>query len=86
MKKIILSTGFALALLVAATVGVLESEKNDVVLNDLALANVEALANTENGSFYSCDRLCYESSGWNCRIYANGVLVNTCYDYRAIKN
>ncbi len=49
MKKKILSAGFALALLVAATAGVLESKKNNIILNDLALANVEALANGESG-------------------------------------
>ena len=46
-KKKIYSGAFALALLVAATVGVQESKKNDVLLNDLALVNVEALANGE---------------------------------------
>lgn len=49
MKQKILSAGFALALLVSATVVVQESKKNDVVLNDLALANIEALANGESG-------------------------------------
>ncbi len=47
MKKKIYSGAFALALLVAATVGVQESKKNDVLLNDLALVNIEALAFTE---------------------------------------
>lgn len=54
MKKKILSGLFALALLATAAVGVQESNKNDVGLNDLALANVEALANGEISSGSPC--------------------------------
>lgn len=59
MKKKIYSGAFALALLVAAIVGVQESKKNDVLLNDLALTNVEALANGESGGGgYDCCNTC----------------------------
>lgn len=47
MKKKIISGVFALALLATAGYGVNKSMKNDANLNDLALANVEALAETE---------------------------------------
>ncbi len=47
MKKKILSGVFALALLATAGFGVNKSMKSDVNLSDLALANVEALAETE---------------------------------------
>lgn len=49
MKKKLLSGLFALALLATAGIGVIESKKNEVVLNNLALANVEALAYIEWG-------------------------------------
>jgi hypothetical protein len=57
MKKKILSGVFALALLVTAGYGVNKSMNSDVNLSDLALSNVEALANTESGNrYYSCDQ------------------------------
>ena len=47
MKKKILSGVFALVLLATAGLGVHKSMKSDADLSDLALANVEALANGE---------------------------------------
>ena len=47
MKKIILSSVFALALLATTGYGVNKSMKSNSGLSDLALANVEALANNE---------------------------------------
>lgn len=49
MKKKVLSGLFALALLSTAGLGVNKSMKNDTGLSDLALANVEALAQNESG-------------------------------------
>ena len=49
MKKKILSGVFALALLATAGFGVHKSMKSDTDLSDLALNNVEALANGESG-------------------------------------
>ena len=82
MKKKILSGLFASALLIAAAIGAMESKKSEAGLSDLAMANLEALATGEDGGFYSCTRYCYEEAGWDCKIYANGVLMNTCYGYR----
>jgi hypothetical protein len=48
MKKKNLSGVFALALLATAGFGVHKSMKSNVELSDLALANVEALAQIEN--------------------------------------
>jgi hypothetical protein len=48
MKKIILSSIFALALIATVGFGVNKSMKSDVNLSDLALANVEALADGES--------------------------------------
>jgi hypothetical protein len=47
-KKVLLSGIFALALLVAAGYGVNQKVKSNANLSDLALANVEALAQNEN--------------------------------------
>ena len=48
MKKKLLSGLFALALLATTAVGVAESKKSEVAMSDLAMANVEALANGES--------------------------------------
>ena len=82
MKKKILSGVFALVLLATAGLGVHKSMKSDADLSDLALANVEALAENESGGSYSCEKYCKSENGWICRIYSNGVLMNTCYEYR----
>jgi hypothetical protein len=50
MKKRILSGLFALALLATAGFGVQKSVKSEASLSDLALANVEALAQNEDGN------------------------------------
>ncbi|WP_436414977.1 NVEALA domain-containing protein [Petrimonas sp.] len=53
-KKTILSSIFAIALVVVAGLGINKSVNSDVYLSDLALANVEALAQTETGDeFYA---------------------------------
>lgn len=78
MKKKILSSLFALALLATAGIGVVESKKNDVVLNDLALANVEALANGEAGG----GSRPYQSQGyctiWQIRSMCSSMGAYTC--------
>lgn len=50
MKKKVLSGLFALTLLVATGYGVNQSVKNNTSLSDLALMNVEALAQDEAGT------------------------------------
>lgn len=50
MRKRILSGLFALALLATAGFGVQKSMKSEAGLSDLALANVEALAQNEDGN------------------------------------
>jgi hypothetical protein len=56
MKNKILSGVFALALLATAGFGVQESMKGNAGLSDLALANVEALAQSESTTSYDCPR------------------------------
>ena len=62
-KKAILSTVFAIALVAVAGFGINKSVNNDMNLSDLALANVEALAQTETGQGFECfkpyDAICY---------------------------
>ena len=62
-KKKLLSGLFALALLATTAVGVAESKKSEAAMSDLAMANVEALANGEIG--YPCRwRTDYISGRW----------------------
>jgi hypothetical protein len=67
MKKKILSGIFALALLISTGYGVSKSMKSNAGLSDLALMNVEALAQTESGNGFDClkpsDAVCY--ADWN---------------------
>ena len=84
MRKKIFSSVFAIALLATAGWGVNKSMSNEAGLSDLALSNVEALADGESGGGYSCSKYCYEVPGWDCKIYANGVLMNTCYEHRKL--
>ncbi len=62
-KKTILSSIFAIALVAVAGMGINKSVNNDANLSDLALANVEALAQTETGQGFDClrpyDAICY---------------------------
>lgn len=62
MKKIILSSIFAVALIATVGFGVNKSMKSDTNLSDLALANVEALADGESGSGNTVD--CYSESDY----------------------
>ena len=66
MKKKILSGIFALSLLVATGYGVSQNLKSDSGLSNLALNNVEALAQSENDL---CPNGCYDN-GTGC--YCNG--------------
>ena len=66
MKKKILSGVSALALLATAGYGVNKSMKSDARLNDLALMNVEALADGEVNPL--CPNGCYDN-GKGCLCY-----------------
>ena len=63
MKKKILSGVFALVLLATAGFGVHKSMKSDADLSDLALANVEALADNESSHDVDCSK-----KGGECKI------------------
>lgn len=74
MKKKLLAGIFALTLLVAAGYGVNESMKNDAVLNDLALTNVEALALPESGNLF-CNYYCSSWPFTYCYIQMSTIYV-----------
>jgi hypothetical protein len=65
VKKKILSGVFALALLATAGFGVQKSMKSDAGLSDLALSNVEALADNEIGNGRWIVTV-YSPSHWKC--------------------
>ena len=69
MKKFFLSSIFALALLATAGWGVNKSMNSDAILSDLALANVEALANgeiVEPGGRYGIVTIYETGLEWRC--------------------
>lgn len=78
MKKRILSGIFAFAFLATVGLGVNESMKSNTGLSDLALANVEALANNENGdgggSCYT-----FQSSSYDRIVCYGGYVYVTTY-------
>lgn len=68
MKKKVLSGLFALALLVATGYGVNESMKSNTDLSDLVLANIEALAENEDGEGGNTDCKTIQSSSGRLEI------------------
>ena len=81
MKKKILSGVFALVLLATAGFGVHKSMNGNAGLSDLALVNVEALANGESGSS-DCATYCTPASGYTCIIMWPGADGITCNSHR----
>ncbi|HHX69935.1 MAG TPA: hypothetical protein GX708_18055 [Gallicola sp.] len=86
MKKRILSAIFAFAFLVTVGLGVNESMKSNTGLSDLALANVEALAQESGGDFViTCGRNCgacyylvpgYYPTSYDCHF--SGLMRDIC--------
>lgn len=73
MKKKLLSGIFALVLLVATGYGVNQSIKSEANLSDLALANVEALAQTSGEDVViTCGR--YQGRCWGIIIGYNPIV------------
>lgn len=70
MKKKFLGIVAAVAVVAIAGVNYLQMNQ-DVELSDLALANVEALANEEWGGGKYCQ---WDSSNYNCTRYASGPI------------
>ena len=75
MKKKIVSVVFVAAIAIAAGYTMKQNaEKND--LSDIALANVEALANGESGGLPAEEIIknCRYRDGHNCRVIYNGYI------------
>ena len=85
MKKKLFSGLFALALLATTAVGVAESKKSEATMSDLAMANVEALANGESGSS-DCTTYCTPADGHKCIIMWPGAEGITCPRQRPKSN
>ena len=83
MKKKIVSVAIVAAVAVAAAWGFNQS-KNEMALSDVALNNVEALAQSESGSYAECYLYgCRFAYNYTCTVYSGwGIHLTTCSDYR----
>ena len=82
MKKFITKAAIVAAFAAVAGYGIYTSQKQEVILSDTALANVEALARNEGSS--DCEIYC--TTDWNCtcilKYYGSNVEHKTCPDSR----
>ena len=78
MKRKVMTTAFVVAIAVVSGINVFNAQKTEV-LSDVALANVEALADDENRK--PCEDVCYYYEGWKCTRIINGVS-SVCEPYR----
>jgi hypothetical protein len=80
MKKIFLCLATVVAITVVAAWNVSQN-KNEMALTDVALANVEALADELSG--YECwDYGCKLDWEYNCSVYYFGSYVGLCPSHR----
>lgn len=70
MKKLSLKVAAVVAFVAVAGYGVYSSQKSNITMSELALANVEALAGNEGGG------LCHTNSDYTaiCNYYDNGAV------------
>ena len=81
MKTKILKYVFVVAIAMVAGINVFNAQ-NSLQLSDVALANVEALADAEVGGV--CETYCYQCDGWMCgRIYDGET--TRCMNHRKIQ-
>ena len=89
MKKNFVKAIFVVAIVMVAGINMFSSQKVET-LSEVALANVEALANLENddpvvgGTTGSCTEVCYKCDGWMCTRIYNGE-TSRCVHYRKIQ-
>ena len=80
MKKNTLKVAFIAAFAIVAGYNVYNSHKT-YIMSDLALANIDALANIESNS--DCNTYCTTDPNYDCIIlYGSGVEGITCFDMR----
>jgi hypothetical protein len=81
MKKIYVKYAFVAAFAFIAGYGVYISQQKES-MSDLAMANVEALAN-EVSIYPDCQAYCYECPGWDCIVsWGSDIEGVTCLGYR----
>ena len=73
-----MTTAFVVAIAIVSGINVFNAQKTEV-LSDVALANVEALADDENRK--PCEDVCFYYEGWKCTRIINGVS-SVCEPYR----
>jgi hypothetical protein len=78
MKRKVMTTAFVVAIAIVSGINVFNAQKTEV-LSDVALANVEALADDENRK--PCEDVCFYYEGWKCTRIINGVS-SVCEPYR----
>ena len=82
MKKNILKIAFVVALAMVSGINVFNAQKSNV-LSDIALANVEALANDESSLNADCIIYCQSDSRYTCYIsWGEGIEGVTCPEHR----
>ena len=89
MRKKFIRATFVAAIAMVCGINVFNAQKSET-LSDVALANVEALAELESdmpgvGTTGSCTEVCYKHDGWMCtRIYNSET--SRCVHYRKNNN
>ena len=78
MCKKMIKAAFVAAIAMVSGINAFNAQKSEP-LSDIALANVEALAQTETSG--SCTEVCYECEGWMCTRIYNGE-TSRCINYR----
>lgn len=84
MKRTILKISMVAALAAITGYGIYANQKQETTLSDIALANVEALAQGESGGGVSC--YCGKIYGSGCKADNHGAPCNpsgssNCWDY-----
>ena len=85
MKSKLIKMAFVIAIAVLGGINVFNAQQSET-LSDVALANVEALAELEgdkpgSGTIKPCLEVCYENNGWMCTRIYNGE-TSRCVHYR----
>lgn len=87
MKRKLVKMAFVVAIAMVGSINVFNAQKSET-LSDVALANVEALADLESdnpgvGTTKPCMEVCYKCDGWMCTRISGGE-TSRCIPYRKI--
>ena len=82
MKRKILKIAFVATVAMVSGINVFNAQKTET-LSDIALANVEALANDEGTGWLDCaNHGCFVDFSYDCLYPVNGYLIGYCPDMR----